>query len=132
MGIPFYCHFQQNSRKITDYSKKHHNDKKVGYNKYFDNLKDYNEETVNNISFCNIMYYLEAKYLDFGISRNPIYEDIISQHKWFTDFIDLIKKVEIRDLSSIGNFGIVNRDGNLALVILDSGFNQNIFFKHYA
>lgn len=35
------------------------------------------------------------------------------------------------DLDVINNFGIVNRDGKPFIVVIDSGFNQEIFNKYY-
>jgi len=37
----------------------------------------------------------------------------------------------IADYISIENFGVVNRDGNPTIVILDSGFNENIWKRYY-
>ena len=35
------------------------------------------------------------------------------------------------DLSQIENFGVVNRDGNPMIVVLDSGFNYDVYLKFY-
>ena len=43
----------------------------------------------------------------------------------------LIYSEQIIDLENIDNFGLVNRDGNPSIVIIDSGFNKEIWSKYY-
>ena len=40
-------------------------------------------------------------------------------------------KLGMSDICSLENYGIVNRDGNPLIVVLDSGFNGDVAKKYY-
>ena len=120
LGMPYYDSYLQDSQKTLDYSSKNRGDHKVGYNKYFDNLIPFGTEA--DICVEGVIDYMQG----FGpgdIDPN-VYDEVIRNNEWFTKVDNLLKslptKYRMVDLF-IGNFGIVNRNGNQELVILDSG-----------
>jgi hypothetical protein len=143
LGIPFYGTSHQKSLKMPaivgsetqNYNGKRKSDYTVGYDKYFDGDKKWHETYYygNRMeSLYKVLCYIEANYvLDEGY-YDKVYEDIINNSEWLSKFRDFVMYTEISDFCQIENFGIVNRDGNPTLVILDSGLNLNIWDKYYA
>ena len=56
---------------------------------------------------------------------------VIHEIPWLKEMSKLIYSEQIIDLENIDNFGLVNRDGNPSIVIIDSGFNKEIWSKYY-
>lgn len=131
LGLPFGRVFYQNSQKIPDIDSKNGGDIKVGYNKYFDNIKKPCERS--NISVRDVLSYIEENYLaGEDCYYDGTYENILSHSKWLSDLRDFVEMTGMCDLFQMDNYGVVNRNGKPALVLLDSGFDYNIWLKYYS
>ena len=132
IGLPFYGFYTQNSQKEIDITSPNKGDAEIGYNKYFNNIKKPLERSNDSeLTVMNILYYLESAYsLDEGGYNRKI-EDAIRNNPWLKSLRELIIKTSMTDLGQIANFGVVNRDGKPMIVILDSGFNHNVYTKFY-
>ena len=130
LGMPFYSIYKQRSIKELVQSYNQHGDSTVGYNDYFDNLKDYGE-TTKDASVYEIMCYIEHNYVLDEPYFSMRCENIIKRIPWFQDLIELIKKTKLSDFCHPNNFGMVNRDGKPQIVILDGGMNLEVWQKHY-
>lgn len=147
LGIPYTNEYMQRSEKIPLYFGKE-GDAKVGYNDYFDDLKGlyerYNGYCVKNIlayiTYKNVLMPTASPYdIEKIMERDNCptmkvdsdeIERIIKETEWFSEVDKLSKKFGLYDFG-ITNFGIVNRNGTPLIVILDSGFNLDIFKKYY-
>ena len=128
MGIPFYHTYYQNTPKVPNSS--HNGDVEIGFNKYFDKLKQPFESS--ELSMSDIFMYIESNYLlrDDYYDKNA--HDAINNSQWLKDLVKLVIDTKMSDFCSIENFGIVNRDGKPMIVVLDSGLNMEVWKKHYA
>ena len=130
LGIPYSDMYFQKTKKRTDPHSRNKGDIEIGFDKYFDNIKPYKMKS--DISYQEILYYI-AKYksdYDFYQPYDPKlsdkYEDIIQHTPWLTKLRELINNNKLDPLDLLmSNLGIVNRDGNPTIVILDSGMNDN-------
>jgi hypothetical protein len=122
LGIPYSDVYQQRTKNKKDMFSKNGGDIEIGFDKYFDNLKPYGQES--EVSFVGLIKYLSNKISDKKLVRK--YNAIIKSNPWFRKFIDLVNnyKLDVYDLL-IGNLGMVNRNGKPMIVILDSGLNDN-------
>lgn len=127
-GIPFYGKYLQNSVKKPN--KNGNGDAAIGFNKYFDNIKPHHEE-YGGISIRSIVFYLEQKYCIGSSIYNKEIENIINNIQWFKELRNLVAETKLGDLSQVGNYGIVNRNGSLSIVILDSGMNMSVYNQFY-
>ena len=147
LGIPYMETYVQHSEKIQMTMGKE-GDSKVGYDKYFDNLKGIREK-YNGYCAKTILDYITYRYalfpgakeeeLEKNMEKNNRYakrinikelEWVVEKSDWFSEIKRLSKKFGLYDFG-ITNFGIVNRYGTPKIVILDSGFNPNISKKYY-
>jgi hypothetical protein len=116
VGIPYYNTYMQDSQP----SKGRHGDMKVGFNKYFNKLIPFGAES--KICVDVLIDYMQG--FDPGDVDTSVYDEIIENNKWLREINRLIKSLPLKyrmtDLF-INNFGIVNRDGSMQIVILDSG-----------
>lgn len=126
LGMPFYGIYRQHTMKQPLTNKP--GDKEVGFDKYFKKLKGYKEE--DEIPVIELLCYIQAKYSERGSTPNKIYERIIRKSWWLKELVEL-RKTGVGDITSIDNYGIVNRDGKPIIVLLDSGFNKNVYYKYY-
>ena len=127
LGIPFYHLYVQNS--VREPMRANHGDRKVGYNKYFDDIK--NVRALSQLSFYDIVCYMESNFL----YDEPIYdeniENFISKSSWLCELSNFIEENGNSDFASIENYGLVNRDGRLQLVLLDTGLNLETWDEDY-
>lgn len=127
LGVPFYGVYRQHTIKEPKRNGK--GDATVGFDKYFDDLRDYGEMNFD-FSLYDLLCYIQDRYSQ-GIKRsNKVYDEIIADSWWLQELSRLCK-LGMSDISSINNYGMVNRDGNPIIVILDSGFNDKIALKYY-
>ena len=128
LGIPFYHTYYQNTPKVPNSSD--NGDAEIGFNKYFDKLKQPFESS--ELSMSDIFTYIECNY----VTDEPYYDknahDAINNSQWLKDFVNLVIDTKMSDFVSIENFGMVNRDGKPMIVVLDSGLNMDVWEKHYA
>lgn len=129
LGIPFYNEYKQHSLPKKNPYSMNGGDAKVGYNKYFTNLKQYGARSI--VTIYSIMAYMEANYVLHEEYFDKDIELAIIRSKWLTELRNLIKQTEIGDFCKFDNFGMVNRNGTPTLVILDSGMNMDVWKKHY-
>lgn len=127
LGIPFDRTFVQNTRKYPN-GTDDGGDVEVGYDVYFDDLKPHNEK-YHGINVSNVLDYIEGK-MDDDVYEKRV-EDVINSNKWFKEVENIVQNYRVRDVSDISNFGIVNRNGKPLIVILDSGFDLNVYFSEY-
>ena len=126
LGIPYHDFWTQHTEPS-----RHFQDSTIGFDKYFDDLKDVDED-YNGLSVFTILNYLHAKYSNgYRNLYRGEYEDVINSTPWFKQLKELAMTSTIADYINIENFGIVNRDGNPMIVILDSGFNADIWQRYY-
>lgn len=128
LGIPFFLQYVQNSRKMSDHFS-NGGDTEVGYNSYFDGLKDRSE--VPSMTMNRIMSYMEANYVTGDEMYDKETEDVINGNKWLTELRRLVANGKIGDLSHPSNFGLVNRDGHPMLVVLDYGMDLDVYSDYY-
>ena len=120
----------QNTEKTPNVWSKSKGDKEVGYDIYFDDLKKHNEKWVlPSISEC--IFYLEDRLVFKTAPYDEELSDVINIIPWLSELRKFIYEEQISDLDSINNFGIVNRNGTPSIVIVDAGFNKEIYNKFY-
>lgn len=130
LGLPWSTRYHQHTEKETDPWSKHGGDKEVGYDKYFDDLKNHDEPwSLASVHEC--ICYLEDRLVFKRCPYNEELSEVIHIIPWLHDLSKLIYDEQIIDLETVDNFGIVNRDGNPQIVIIDSGFNKEIYYKYY-
>ena len=103
----------------------------VGYDKYFDNLKDYREADFSNNYVLNLIAYIVQHYADGTCPYNEEMEQKIRNNEWFRELLDLVRKTHLCDIISTENFGIVNRNGIPMIVVIDSGLSNDVYNKYY-
>lgn len=130
LGIPFSRKWKQKSIKEPIYDKEtgkiKKGDKTIGFNKYFNNLKNYNETYLGETVY-DILNYIDTNY----IQDEPIYdrniENTIRNSEWLTELVSFIKTTGTSDFCDVENFGIVNRDGKPMIVLLDTGLDLDVW-----
>ena len=125
LGMPFCGIYRQHTMKQPLTNKP--GDKEVGFDKYFKKLKGYKE--ADEIPVIELLSYIQSRYYEKGLASKD-YEKIIKKSWWLKELVKL-SKIGVLDISSIDNYGIVNRDGKPIIVLLDSGFNKNVYYKYY-
>jgi hypothetical protein len=130
LGIPFWSNYMQTSSDIKDPDSSYGGDYEVGYDKYFGNLKD-RDEMEYNFNAHNIISYIVYTYAMGYSDDEPEFREYVQKSEWFTELVNLVYKTKMTDLGQIDNFGVVNRDGKPMIVILDSGFNSEVYQKFY-
>ena len=123
---------------------------------YIDNLfpKVFDESDSENYLFLVSEYVLPAKKSDFNIVDNISFNDfetiltqlrrgirLTQEENNIYDESDLVRgiydyainyDVPIVELTRIQNYGLVYRDNQATIVLLDSGFNDDIYQQHYS
>ena len=131
LGIPWYHYYSQNTeKKLKNMTHPEQGDKEVGYNKYFNNIKKPWEQSEQCIG--DILLYIEDVYTLQEGDIDPSMEKIIKGIPWLQSMEVLAQKYGLQDFNSIENFGIVNRDGNPTIVVLDSGLDDEVYDNYYA
>lgn len=133
LGIPFYSHYYQNSTQKEDLDSIHGGDRKVGFNKYFgDKIKEPEEGYEGDASLTEIFSYIESVEVSYEDYYNRMIENIIENNDWLREFRKLVRECKFGDFAmSVANFGIVNRNGQPNIVILDPGLTVGVWKKHY-
>jgi hypothetical protein len=129
LGIPFYHAYVQNSTQTLDTFSKNKGDKEIGFNKYFDKLKKPFESS--ELSMTDIFMYIECNYVLDEPYNSIKVENAINNSQWLKDFVKLVIDTRMSDFCQTENFGIVNRNGNPTIVVLDSGLNLDVWEKNY-
>ena len=115
IGLPFYDkHYQQS---YSDYVK------------YFGKLKNVADKA--DFSVYEIVCYLEANYTIGEGYYNREIESHIMKNPWLKNLKKLIMDTQIGDLTKPENYGMVNRDGNPMIVVLDAGMNLENWETYY-
>ena len=123
---------------------------------FIDNLfpKVFDESDSKNYLFLVSEYVLPAKKSDFNIVENISFNDfetiltqltrgrrLTQEENDIYDESELVKgiydysmnyDVPIVELTRIQNYGLVYRDNQATIVLLDSGFNDDIYRQHYS
>lgn len=65
---------------------------------------------------------------------NPDDIDKMYENEFITNLVDLVHSAEVMigDLKKINSYGIVNRDGQDEVVVIDYGLTEDTFNKHYS
>ena len=127
LGVPFYGVYSHNSPRRRKLSGR--GDVEVGFDKYFND--DFEDGDIAEISINDIMSYIEFGGKNVPQEYRENFENIIRSSWWLSEIQHLSRKYGLTDLTIVDNFGMVNRDGNPLIVILDSGFNMDVFRKYY-
>lgn len=115
IGLPFYDkHYQQS---YSDYVK------------YFGKLKNVADKA--DFSVYEIVCYLETNYTIGEGYYNREIESYIMKNPWLKNLKKLIMDTQIGDLTKPENYGMVNRDGNPMIVVLDAGMNLENWETYY-
>lgn len=115
IGLPFYDkHYQQS---YSDYVK------------YFGKLKNVADKA--DFSVYEIVCYLETNYTIGEGYYNREIESYIMKNPWLKNLKKLIMDTQIGDLTKPENYGMVNRDGNPMIVVLDAGMNLENWERYY-
>ena len=128
LGVAYYGLYKQHT--IKEPKRNGNGDTTVGFDEYFDDLRGYNEMD-SDFSLNALLSYIQAKYSQGGDYHYKLYDEIISDSWWLEELVRLCK-LGMSDICSINNYGMVNRDGNPLIVVLDSGFNHDIASKYYS
>ena len=128
--IPYEGSWKQYSVPEKNSSDEYNGDYEIGYNKYFDNIK-YEDDGWDEPTASDIIAYLERRFILKTDEPDEYYDEMINKIPWFKELGKLIEKEQMCDLDVIDNFGIVNRDGKPFIVVIDSGFNEDVFNKYY-
>lgn len=130
LDIPYEGSWKQYSVPEKNSSDEYNGDYEIGYNKYFDNIK-YEDDGWDEPTASDIIAYLERRFILKTDEPDEYYDEMINKIPWFKELGKLIEKEQMCDLNVIDNFGIVNRDGKPFIVVIDSGFNEDVFNKYY-
>ena len=130
LGIPYKGSWKQYSTPEKIFFDRYKGDFEIGYNKYFDNIK-HEDDGYDEPTASDIIAYLEGRFVCKTDEPDEYYDEMINKMPWFKELKKLIENEQMCDLDVINNFGIVNRDGKPFIVVIDSGFNQEIFNKYY-
>lgn len=130
LDIPYEGSWKQYSVPEKNSSDEYNGDYEIGYNKYFDNIK-YEDDGWDEPTASDIIAYLERRFILKTDEPDEYYDEMINKIPWFKELGKLIEKEQMCDLDVINNFGIVNRDGKPFIVVIDSGFNEDVFNKYY-
>ena len=130
LGIPFTIFYGQNSKKVTDPNSPNQGDETIGFNKYFDGSKE-NVKYAEGPTIMDILEYFESNYVDEAEYYDEDYEEVIKSCEWLQELEEFIMNTGITDFTSLGNFGVVNRDGKEQIVILDTGLNLETWGNYY-
>ena len=131
LGLPFYRWYTQSSKKVEDPDSPHGGDAMIGYNEYFPNLRKDVGLNYGELCVKEIMDYIESRYVLRRGDVNVEIERVINSSEWFSELVRLALLTKLGDLSRVENFGIVNRNGNPSIVILDSGLDIDVWQKYY-
>lgn len=129
LGVPFYGVYRQRTSKQP--RRMGSGDVEIGFDKYFDDLKD--EGEFCDLSMDAILSYIQCNYAqgsDDGVP-NRQYEELIEDSWWLQEIVKLAKNYGMSDLCQPDNYGLVNRDGEPLIVVLDSGFNHDVWKNYY-
>lgn len=129
LGIPFSRTWVQNSQKEPRSDGKK-GDTTIGFNKYFDNIKGHEEEYQGETLY-DILSYIEYSYAMDEPGYDEEIEEIISNSEWLMDLVEFVSWTGTTDFCSVENFGIVNRDGKPAIVLIDTGLDLETWNNNY-
>lgn len=131
LGIPYYMKFKQNSVREKDPHSKNGGDADIGFNKYFDNIREPGEFQEDGLCAFDILTYISDRYASKKRIREKSYDSFINSSPWLTSLVRLVKRSNVCDIRKMENYGIVNRNGQEELVLLDSGFTTKIHKQYY-
>lgn len=117
--------------KIIDmpFYNRYYNQRNSEYSEYFENPRGNFEKVSYDV--YDIVCYLEANYcVGEGYYSKDI-EMYLRKNPWLKKLKEFIMKTQIGDLTKPENYGIVNRDGNPMIVILDAGMNMENWEGYY-
>lgn len=130
LDLPFYDSYIQNKTELD--GREVSNREGIGYSEYFDNLREPLSRDENQITVKDLFNYIQTVYSDGKTEyENRRYERVIRNNKWLYEFAIFAKDAKLTDLLQMENYGLVNRDGNPMIVLLDSGFTIDIYKKFY-
>lgn len=93
----------------------------------------YESENGSNISVNSLLEYITSNYAFDEPMFDMRLEQMVNTNPWFREVKKLVEKTKMCDLNdAVGNFGLVNRDGKPSIVILDGGYNMEIYEKYYS
>jgi len=76
--------------------------------------------------WIELNYVLDEPYPNLKIQR------LIKRTPWLKNFLNFVIDSGVSDFcDTVNNFGMVNRDGNPTIVLLDTGMNLDIWEEHY-
>ncbi len=127
LGASFYGTYKQHT--IKEPMKGANGDATVGFDKYFSNLKGY-KETDYHLPLYKLLRYIQTKYSQGKECSVEWCDEIIANSWWLQELVRLCE-LGMCDILSLSNYGIVNRDGNPLIVVLDSGLNHDVATKYY-
>lgn len=131
LGIPFDKYYTQKTSPIKKFDSKNGGDIEIGFDAYFDPLKiKYRGAREEFFNAKEIITYILKKVHKVCMKDGRM-EYFINGNKWFEELESIAEKTKMLDLANISNFGVVNRNGNPMIVILDCGFNFDIYYKYY-
>ena len=131
---PFDRKWRQNSIDRRDFGGRW---KTIGFEKYFDNLKEPSEKYDGADDILSILWYIDEVYglgneENYDVRDTMYYEKLISGNKWFMEIKRLCKQFKLTDLAQIENYGLVKRNGKMMIVILDYGLDYSTYIDYYS
>ena len=136
IGIPWGDYWEQ--KTVKRHRRRHPikgdmGDKEVGFDEYFkDSKHEFGDMYDGAINVRNALIYIDYtcnEDKDSSISYST--EKAIKSSPWLTAMQEFVRKTHVSDIAAIDNYGIVHRNGQDMIVIIDSGFNMEIYLKYY-
>lgn len=132
-GKPFRDRWRQNS---SDQKYWNGNDKTVGFEKYFTNIKNPSEK-YEGIDILSVLWYIDDVYgmgddENYDYRDSMMYEKIVNENSWFSEIKRLCEEFHLTDLTQMENYGLVKRDGKMSIVILDYGLDYETYVDYYS
>ena len=136
-GKPFRDKWRQNTegQKYIN-GKDKGKDKTVGFEKYFTDLKEPNEK-YEGVDILSVLWYIDDVYgmhndENYDVRDTIMYEKIVNGNPWFKEIKRLCEEFNLIDLTQMENYGLVKRNGEMSIVILDYGLDYKTFMDFYS
>lgn len=131
LGLPFDDMYRQNSEPMRRGLDPNKGDLKIGFNKYFDNIKAPRERRSDGMCVEKVLKFISRTYIQGFRIPDEFSVAVIQNSEWFKELIRLVESAGVADITKMDNYGIVNREGKEQLVLLDCGGSMNILSQFY-
>ena len=129
LGLPYLPY---SSESYTEDAYEFGHQDLLGYRDYSTDKINGNDKSISYSQIRNVMRKMLQGKVDMVKENFPVEYNIITTHPWFQELYNLCKNyfLSIDDLGHF-NLGLTMRNGKPTIVILDSGFTDEIGDKYY-